>query len=135
VSKTHPHVQSPTEAQLREVVRDRPAAIGELYVEMHRLVLETLPDVEYSVDLTDAEIGYGAHQYGYNGWGMAAVTPYAKWVSLALLRATSLDDPAGLLEGTGTTIRHVKVPSLARLADIKGDLVRLLEAAARVNGS
>ena len=72
------------------------------------------PDVAASVDTVDHAIGYGAHQYGYNGWGMAAVMPYAKWVSLTLMQGSftncgdacpffpgkryedwKLDDPAG----------------------------------------
>ena len=62
-------------------------------------MLEAVPRVRYSVDCVDREIGYGARQFGYDGWGMAAVTPYTKWVSVTLLRGALLEDPDGLLEG------------------------------------
>ena len=86
-----------------------------------------------SVDCRDGEIGYGARQYGYDGWGMAALAPYTQWVSLAFLRGTSLDDPAGLLEGTGRRVRHVKVRSMEQLAESGGALRGLIDAASRLN--
>lgn len=132
-SKSHPHIDRPTEAQLLVLVEHRPPAVRELYLAVHSLVLEALPDVAYSADCDDGEIGYGARQYGYDGWGMAALAPYAKWVSLAFLSATSLDDAAGLLEGTGNTIRHVKVRSIDQLAEIREALRALVEAASRLN--
>jgi len=133
MAKTHPHIDRPTEVQLHELADQIPAELRDLYLALHELVMEALPGVAYSVDVTDRQIGYGAHQYGYDGWGMAAVSPYAKWVSLAFLRATSLPDRAGLFEGTGSTVRHVKVRSMEQLAGIRGDLRALVEAAARVN--
>lgn len=34
---------------------------------------------------------------------------YPRWVSLFFMKGAALDDPAGLLEGSGSTIRHVKI--------------------------
>jgi hypothetical protein len=132
-SKTHPHIESPSEEQLREVVKGRSPMVRQLYLDIHRLVLETLPDVVYSVDCHDGQIGYGARQYGYDGWGLAALAPYARWVSLAFLRGTDLDDRDGLLEGAGHTIRHVKLRSPEQLAERLGALRRWIEAASRLN--
>jgi hypothetical protein len=75
--KTHPHISSPTSADLVRVAGERPFV--NVYVALHELVMATLPDIVNSVDEVDAAVGYGAHQYGYNGWGMAAVTPFSKW--------------------------------------------------------
>jgi hypothetical protein len=131
--KTHPHIDGPSEADLGRLIEGRPSAIRELYLDAHRLVIGAVPDLEYSVDCHDAEIGYGARQFGYDGWGMAAITPYQKWVSLAFVRATSLDDPEGLLEGTGSTMRHIKLRSREELAKRREAIRRLLEEAVRVN--
>lgn len=130
MSETHPHIEGPTAKQLRSVVEERPDAVRELYLAAHELVVDTLPDVRFSVDLADGEIGYGAHQYGYDGWGMAALAPYTRWVSIAFLRATSLSDPAGLLEGSGVSIRHVKVRSVEQLREVADALRALVKAAA-----
>jgi hypothetical protein len=54
-----------------------------------------------------------------------------KHVTFGFLRGTSLPDPAGLLEGTGKNLRHVKVKSLD---DLRNPALRkLIEAAARQN--
>ena len=44
--------------------------------------------------------------------GYVYVLPYAKWVNLGFYKGVDLDDPAGLLEGTGAKLRHVKVRDL-----------------------
>ncbi len=132
-SGTHPQIEMPSEADLSRLVEGRQAAVGEVYLATHRLVLEAVPDIRYAVDTVDAQIGYGARQFGYGGWGMAALAPYTNWVSLALLRGAELDDPDGLLEGTGRSVRHVKVRSTEQLAERREAIKRLLESAARLN--
>jgi hypothetical protein len=93
-----------------------------------------LPDVVFSVDCDDAQIGYGARQYGYNGWGMAALSPYTKWVSLGFIRGAALDDPDGLLEGTGASVRHIKIKTPEQLAEQQKAIQRMLKAATRLVG-
>lgn len=133
MAKTHPHIEHPTDEQLLAAVPDRPDTIRETYVALHHLVTETLPDVSCSLDLVDAAIGYGERQYGYSGWGMAAVTPFASWVAVTLLSGARLPDPDRLLEGSAATMRHVRVRSLDHLADVRDGLAALLRAAATLN--
>ena len=71
--------------------------VRQLYLNAHRLVLETLPDVVYLVDCQDGQMGYGARQYGYNGWGMAALSAHNKWVSLVFMRGADLEEMKGCL--------------------------------------
>jgi len=134
VATTHPHLTSPDRDDLRRVVRARPAQLVELYLELHDLVLATLPDVVASVDTIDAAIGYGARQYGYDGWGLAAVTPFSSWVSLTLLQGSRLDDPAGLLTGAAT-MRHVKLRGIDELEPVREAVRDLLCAAATLYSS
>ena len=49
--------------------------------------------------------------------GVLYVAAYSKHVNLGLLRGAELDDPDGLLEGTGKGLRHVKVRDAAVLRD------------------
>jgi len=132
VAKTHPHIDMPSEADLSSVLEGRPPLIQQLYLDAHRLVLEAVREIRYSVDCVDGEIGYGAQQFGYNGWGMAAVTPYTKWVSITFLRGARLDDPDGLLEGA-TLMRHVKLKSTEQFEASRDAIRRLIEAAVRAN--
>lgn len=134
-SQTHRHVDQPTEDILKSLIEGRSLPIRELYISMHRIVLETVPDIRYSVDCEDLQIGYGAHQYGYNGWGMAALAPHTRWVSLIFLRGAALDDPEGLLEGTGKSVRHVKLRSLEELSTRGSSIRRLLQEAVSLGGS
>lgn len=132
MAKTHPHIEQPTEAQLAELVASRPEKLREAYLALHRLVLETLPEIRASVDTVDAQIGYGAHQYGYNGWGLAAVSPHSRWVNLHLMQGARLPDPDGLLIG-GTTMRHVKVQEIEQVSELGAQVRAWLAAAARLH--
>ena len=52
-------------------------------------------------------------------------------VTFGFLRGTSLPDPAGLLEGTGKILRHVKLRTAEDVSEPA--LKKLIEAAARLN--
>ena len=132
MAKTHPHIESPSAEQLAALVEGRPAPLTEVYLGLHLLIIEALPDVVNSVDTVDASVGYGAHQYGYNGWGMAAVTPFAKWVSLTLLHGADLADPEELLSGT-SRMRHVKLTRPDELAANREAIIALVRAASELH--
>jgi len=132
-SKSHPQIAMPSEEELGRLVEGRDPVVREVYLDAHRLVIEAVPGIRFTVDGVDGQIGYGARQFGYDGWGMSALAPYTKWASLAFLRGAALDDPDGLLEGSGAAVRHVKLRSAAQLAERRGAIKRLLEAAARLN--
>ena len=57
------------------------------------------------------------------------VTPHTQWVNLGFFRGALLADPAGLLEGTGAKMRHVKVRAVREVA--APALRRLVQAAWR----
>jgi hypothetical protein len=46
-----------------------------------------------------------------------SIALYPRWVSLFLTSGPRLRDPAGLLEGGGNTVRHIKLASPATLDD------------------
>lgn len=121
--KTHPHIQSPDDGQIRKVLEGRDAEIQDTYLAVHHLILETLPDVNFSIDTVDGFTGYGEHQYGYGGWGMASLIPARGWANLAIMRGVELQDPAGILEGTGKTMRGIKFRSPEIVAE-RADTVR-----------
>ncbi len=78
-------------------------------------------------------MGYGARQYGYNGWGMAALSAHNKWISLVFMRGTDLEDNDRLLEDTGKKVRHVKLRSLEQFEEKRSALSRLIKAASKLN--
>jgi hypothetical protein len=132
LEEKHPHINRPSVAQLTSLLENKAPAISELYLNTHQLVLNTLPDVIYSVDCKDGMLGYGAKQYGYNGWGMAALAAHSKWISLIFMLGADLEDPDKLLEGSGKKIRHVKIHSSEQFERKRGALQVLIEAASKL---
>lgn len=93
---------------------------------LRAMVLEVHPDAVEVVRLGDRAASYGvgpkkmseAHSY---------VLPYTSWVNFGFYHGVAVDDPAGLLEGTGAKMRHVKVRSVA---EADAPALRALVAAA-----
>ena len=59
--------------------------------------------------------------------GYAYILPHTKWVNIGFYQGAQLPDPSRRLEGTGATLRHVKVRSAA---DADNPSVRALIGAA-----
>ncbi|MCL1899874.1 MAG: DUF1801 domain-containing protein [Promicromonosporaceae bacterium] len=131
MAKEHPHLDGASVPELRQLVLDHAENVRETYIALHELIVDTLPDVRWSVDTVDAGIGYGAHQFGYNGWGMAAVEPHSRWVNLQLLAGARLPDPADILVGTAAAMRHVKLHNPGDVV-VHGQALRELLTAASV---
>lgn len=128
----HSHIEQPSAEQIGDVLIDVEPELRQVYLEVHRLLLETLPDLTYSIDEVDGVTGYGARQHGYDGWGMAALAAHAKWVSLMFMAGAHLEDPDGVLEGGGKNMRHVKIRSFEHLEQVRGSVRALVETAARL---
>ena len=97
--------------------------ILELALATRSLVLEQAPGAR--VLIYD---GYNAVTSGYSFSGRPSdafihVAVYAGWVNLGFNRGAALPDPAGLLKGTGKTVRHIRI---AAQDDLKRDGVREL---------
>lgn len=128
-SRTHPHSEMPSAEELTRLILEKHPAHRELYTAAHALFLETVPELRYSVDLQDGVIGYGQRQFGYDGWGMAALSPHKKWVSLVFFRGAHLDAPEGLLEGGGPNMRHLKLHSMEEIEANRVVIAGLIAAA------
>lgn len=81
-----------------------------------RVVALKLIDVVRKASPKDAHVavkpGWRCVAFGVGpkmGQMVCAVIPHKQHVNLQLMHGASLDDPAGLLEGTGKAVRHVKV--------------------------
>jgi hypothetical protein len=81
------------------------APVAELTRRCVALVAEELPTAAMKVYAG----GWKNAQFRVDHDILAAVNPLAAYVNVNLGHATELDDPDGVLEGTGKGIRHVKV--------------------------
>ena len=121
----------PSTDELRELIARLQPQHEALYLATHALVLDAVPDVRFEVDLVAGSIGYGARQYGYGGWGMAALQAHKGWVSLFFMQGVELPDPDGVLEGSGKLMRHVKLRSVEAL-ESNAEAIRTLVVSATV---
>jgi hypothetical protein len=101
--------------------------IAKLALSTRALVLRLVPEADEKVLRPWKTIAYGRKKK------FCAISPHARWVNLQVHSGGSLPDPKALLEGTGKSMRHVK---LEAAADLKGKpLADLIRAAAEQAGS
>lgn len=77
-------------------------------VNLKDIITELDPNAVEIVRLGDRAATYGVGPKKMSE-GYAYILPHAKWVSLGFYKGAELPDPAGLLEGTGAKMRHVKL--------------------------
>ena len=89
---------------------------------LREIIVEVDPNTCEVVRLGDHAATYGVGPRKMLD-GYAYILPYMRWVNLGFYQGVELADPEGLLEGTGATMRHVKVRSVD---DAKRSAVRTL---------
>ncbi len=93
----------------RLLIRHTPI-VREIAARVRRLILEAMPGAVEQVDPPDGLIAYGTGPR--LGEQVLAIAPHANHVNLQFADGVDLADPAGLLEGTGKRVRHVKSRTL-----------------------
>ena len=92
--------------------------VREVFGGLRSLVGEVMPDATEQLDLPDRLLAFGFGQPG----GIrirdlaVALIPHTAHVNVQLADGAQLDDPSGIVEGTGKRIRHVKCRSLQDVA-------------------
>jgi hypothetical protein len=125
-----------TDAALATLLEPHTAAIRDVFGALRALAREVMPDAQEQVDLPDRLLafGFGPPGGGVRMRGLAvALIPHTAHVNVQLADGADLPDPAGIVEGTGKRIRHVKCRSLD---DVARPALRalLVEQAARRSG-
>ena len=101
--------------------------VTKLGLAARKLVLRVVPDSEEKLLRPWKTIAYGRKKK------FCAISPHAGWVNLQFHSGASLPDPAGLLEGSGKSMRHLKISAAS---DLKGKaLSELIRIAAERSGS
>jgi len=104
--------------------------VREVFLALRSLVGELLSDATEQLDLPDRVLAYGFGPAGRLRLRDFAVglIPHSGHVNVQLADGALLDDPSGIVEGTGKRIRHVKCRSLEDVA--RPALRAMLEAQA-----
>ena len=101
--------------------------ITKLALATRKLVLEEAPD---SIELIYDAYNAVATGFGFTGRPSECfihIAVYAKWVNLGFHRGSELEDPEGVLQGTGRLVRHIRI---AELTDLEKPAVRAFVRAA-----
>jgi len=96
-----------------ELLTAYPAAVQSLAKETAALIRRLLPGVEASVDPQAGLLAYGFGP-GYIGMVCTLILSQ-KGVKLGLAHGAALDDPRGLLEGSGKVHRYIALKTAADL--------------------
>jgi len=88
-------------------------AVRRIFIKTHALVRRALPKPVESFDGQYLGVGLGE---GYKGM-IFAISAHKAHVTLGISDGARLDDPDGLLEGTGKRHRDVKIRDVDKLAD------------------
>lgn len=108
-------------ADLIKFLKPYDRAIQKLALDLRTIVIDELaPCYENIYDAYSAvAIGYGSSERFSDG--ICHIAVYARAVNLGFNQGASLDDPEGILQGTGKRIRHI---SLKTTADLTNPVIR-----------
>ena len=103
-----------TDADLDTLLEPHMPAVRDVFVALRTLAREVMPDAQEQVDLPDRVLAFGfGPPGGVRMRGLAVgLIPHTAHVNVQLADGAQLDDPTGIVEGTGKRIRHVKCRSL-----------------------
>ncbi len=94
-----------------ELMAESEEALRPIAARLREIVLGIHPEAVEVVRLGDRAATYGLGPKKMSE-GYCYVLPYKSWVNLGFYMGAVLPDPSGLLEGTGTKLRHIKVRTL-----------------------
>lgn len=93
-----------------ELIASHSPEVQAIALRAREVVLSVYPDAIEQVDPPDHLVAYGRGlKMGEQLWYIA---PFKAHANLGFMRGADQHDPAGLLEGTGKKLRHVKLRSM-----------------------
>jgi hypothetical protein len=111
-------MSEPVPAELAPLLESHSDEVKAVFLALQVLCRELMPDAEEALDLPDRVLAFGfGPPGGVRMRGLAVgLIPHAAHVNVQLADGAELPDPAGIVEGTGKRIRHVKCRDLADVA-------------------
>lgn len=115
-----------TDTEYRGILAGRAGHVVEIGLAARRLIFDVLAQSIEVVWSTQRTAGYGTGPRKMSDQ-FAWILPYDRHVALAFPYGAELEDPAGLLKGTGARIRNVRLVTLDDV--MRPELRQLIEAA------
>ena len=117
-----------TSAQLNAIIDRRPPAMATLTRAVLAKVRQRLPGAVEMVYDKKNSLVIGFCSAPRAGRVINSIATYSKWINLYFFEGDTLPDPEGLLQGTGSMVRSIRVTDAAEL---DRPAVKALMAAAR----
>ena len=98
------------DADLATLLEPHTPTVRDVFGALRALARDVMPDAQEQVDLPDRVLAFGfGPPGGVRMRGLAVgLIPHTAHVNVQLADGALLDDPSGIVEGTGKRIRHVK---------------------------
>jgi hypothetical protein len=122
-------IQTPDRPTPEQFLAAFPPKISTLANQLRVLVARTVPDVDEAVYTGWRLIGYRVRD-GRRSRYFCFIAPFEDRVALGFEYGVLLTNDAGLLEGTGTQVRHVTIRHVEDIREL--DLAALIAEAAMV---
>ncbi len=106
------------DADLATLLEPHTPTVRDVFGAMRALARDVMPDAQEQVDRPDCVLAFGFEPPGgVRMRGLAVgLIPHTAHVNVQLADGALLDDPSGIVEGTGPRIRHGKCRSLDDVA-------------------
>jgi hypothetical protein len=106
------------DADLATLLEPHTPTVRDVFGALRALARDVMPDAQEQIDLPDRVLAFGfGPPGGARVRGLAVgLIPHTAHVNVQLADGALLDDPSGIVEGTGKRIRHVKCRSLDDVA-------------------
>ena len=107
-----------TDADVASLLEPHSPQVRDVFGALRALARDVMPGANEQIDLPDRLLAFGfGPPGGVRMRGLAvALIPHTAHVNVQLADGAQLDDPTGIVEGTGKRIRHVKCRSLDDVA-------------------
>ena len=118
------------------LLADSSSEVRAIFGELMRVCRDAMPSAVEQLDLPDRLLAFGFGSPGGTRLRDFAVAliPHSAHVNVQLADGALLDDPTGIVEGTGKRIRHVKCRSLDDVARPALRQLLVQQAARRQSG-
>jgi hypothetical protein len=106
------------DADLATLLEPHTPTVRDVFEALRALARDVMPDAQEQLDLPDRVLAFGfGPPGGVRMRGLAVgLIPHKAHVNVQLADGALLDDPSGIVEGTGKRIRHVKCRGLDDVA-------------------
>lgn len=120
-------VSQSTNNDVDQLLGSYDAGVKEIALRARGLIFKLVPKAEEKVYFGWRTISFSVN--AEMSGQFCSIGPVRKYVNLYFMQGTSLEDPKGLLEGTGKNMRHVKLKGVGDLKNAA--LNQLIKTAAK----